>query len=289
MIVLSCATHLLCIVSARHYYRNPVIAMVRIVLIFVIIGYAGKLMSGGYSEGAIRLPTTRIPESGPEQAVFFLPSPCFMKRSNNLRLKSQWPEEVDLPQWKDDDVSSKYMGWEMYIMVVSLTGFAVFVTWMKELFRPPPLDSKKGPWGLRKFVHRRHDIRGFMSKHARWFIIATWAYRTLGVLCATGAIVTASHAVVWFRAWAQRSGWLEVDDDSKKSPEANINDLGQLLAAFSCALIFFVLLQELFDGTFYPLAESSRALETDWSRAERVAQAKSSLAPRSEVQVSGDG
>ncbi|KAH8168492.1 hypothetical protein LIA77_11756 [Sarocladium implicatum] len=246
MIVLSCATHLLCIVASRHYYRNPLIATVRLVLIFVIFGYAGKLMSGGYSEGATKVPADNMPEDGEGAAIFFLPSPCFMKRSNNLMLKAQWPEELELPEWKEDDISSRYMGWEMYLMVVSFTAFAVFITWMKELFRPPPLDCKKGPRGLRKIVHSRHDIRGFMAKHARWFTIADWVYRVLGVLVATGAIVAAAHAVNFFRSWAHRTGWLEVEDGDTQSEESDINDLGQLLAAFSCALIFFVLIEESF-------------------------------------------
>lgn len=86
-----------------------------------------------------------------------------------------------------------------------------------------------------------------MEKYPRALAVADWIYRGLGVGCATAAIVESTEAIVVFRSWAQTSGWL-VADTKTKSDEVDINDLGQLLASFSCALIFFVLVEELFTG-----------------------------------------
>lgn len=238
MIVLSCATHLLCIVGMQRYWKNPWIATVRICLIFAVIGFAGRLMSGGYGSDGARFPTA-LPETGEQEAIFFLPSPCFMRRVTWL--SSDIPP-LDLPAG-----GRRFLGWNMYLMVVSYSAFAVVVTLLKELFRPPPRDRKIDQWGLRKLVHRRINVRERVSRSPRLFAAADWIYRIIGVLVASAGAFFSADAILDIRGWAENSGWLETEGEEIRSPEQDIDTLGQTLPLFSCALIGFVLVEEAFN------------------------------------------
>ncbi|KAL2214656.1 hypothetical protein CC79DRAFT_156263 [Sarocladium strictum] len=243
MIVLSCATHLLCLVSARRYYTNPYIATIRIVVIFVIIGFAGKLMEGGYTTSEAKI--NGFPQTPEEEAAFFLAAPCFMKspRIFDLGLSK---EEFLAKQRDADDTATLYLGWRMYLLVVCYSTVAVFVTWMRELFRPPPLEQGRSPWGLRKIVHDWKDMRSFVERRSRILTILDWAFRAIGVGVAIGAIVVSADFIVQDRTWAQKSGWMTAGENGRLD-EGDADSLGQTLPIFSCVLVFFVLVDESFN------------------------------------------
>lgn len=239
MIVLSCATHLLCIVSLQRYWKNPAIAIVRVAPIFAVIGVAGKLMDSGESY------PSKLPNNDEEASAFLLPAPCFMRARAWDRIFNNATEpRLDLP-----DGGGKILGWRMWLMVVSYSAFAAVVTLLQELLRPPPRDQKKEPRWPRKIVHRRFNVRRWMTKSPRTFAAVNWIYHVVGVAVAAVAIFYSVDAIVRVRMWAHDSEWLETDGDGADSPEQDVDTLGQTLPLFSCALVAFVLIEEAFNGT----------------------------------------
>ena len=246
MIVLSTATHLICIVSIQRYWKNPWIALIRLTLIFVIMGFAGSLISGGYSAGQGRFPTA-IPDTDEEASVFFLSFPCFTRR--NEWLKAGLPD-MKLPELNLSTAGGKYLGWNMYLLVVSYTSFAAVITTLREILRPSPPNLENGLRGLRKLAHRKINTRKMLERAPRFWAAADWAFRLIGLGVALAVIAISADAIVVFRTWAYRSEWLEREPGTGKYNEGETNSLGQLLPIFSCALVFFVLVEEGFDGKF---------------------------------------
>jgi hypothetical protein len=152
-----------------------------------------------------------------------------------------------------DDTATLYLGWRMYLLVVCSSAVAVFVTWMKELFRPPPLGQRRSPWGLRKIVHDWKDMRSFVERRSRILTILDWAFRAIGVGVAIGAIVTSADFIVEDRTWAQKSGWMTAGENGRLD-EGDADSLGQTLPIFSCVLVFFVLVDESFNGEHHELS-----------------------------------
>ena len=208
------------------------------------MGFAGSLISGGYSAGQGRFPT-KIPVTDEEASVFLLSFPCFTRR--NERFKALMPD-MELPEVDLSTGSGKYLGWNMYLIVVSYTSFAAVITTLREILRPPSTNLKNGPRGLRKLVHKRIDTRKMLDSAPRFWAAADWAFRVVGLGVALAVIAISADAIFVFRSWAYRSGWIEREPGTGKYNEGETNTLGQLLPIFSCVLIFFVLVEEGVDG-----------------------------------------
>lgn len=240
MVVLSCATHLLCIVNVQRYWKNPWIGFMRLALILAVFGSAGKLMTGGYDPSKTRFPST-LPVNDEQSSIFFLPSPCFMRRI-------PWLDKGSVPEVDFPSTGNRFLGWNMYVTVLSYTAFAVVVTLLKALLRPHNKLNAK-PRGLRKLVDKSQRLRKFRDMpRTRLLIIAGWVYQFLGFAVGVGASVTSAQAIIQIRTWAQHSKWLEADGTGRSSDEQEVDSLGQILPLFSCVLVFFVLVDVGFNG-----------------------------------------
>jgi hypothetical protein len=249
MMLMTCATHLMSVTVVSQYWKHPLLAIVRILVVTGLYIATGLLLSNQNASQTPRWPTD-VPKGDETDSLLVLPAACFQPDSAGALNETLSQSFESAHAFFDSTLlkstpNNKIVGWNFFILMVLWYGFAIIA----EVFRL---------WYHRR-KHVVHHLRGQRKGLARWAYYAFWFYQFAGAAFCTIAVGFSFNYIRRLRNWMSESGWMERDKVGRDL-ESDSTTFGQLVPIFLTLLTLFAFCQML-GGTVIPLWSKHRYKE----------------------------
>jgi len=240
MMLLTCATHLMSVTVVRNYWKYPVLAVLRVLVITGVFLATGLLLSNQNVDKGFPTKLPDFSKEHPEDALIFLPAACFMGGTHLSKsvssVTSSGQNFVDA--LLNSETSANFIqGWSNFLVMGIWYG-AVMVA---ELFRLVGRGRYHSGW-RQNLVGRARRIMPVFSKKPKLKAPFLALYWGIGFTISAWTVVVAGRYIIDLRMWVGQSGWLQLDD-GQKNPEDEAASFGQLVPIFVTSLTLFSFIQ----------------------------------------------
>lgn len=266
MMLMTCATHLVCVTTARHYWEYPYLASLRVLVTTGVYLVTGLLLSNQNVDPSWGFPT-EVPETIPSvitdnttasALTMFLPAACFQADSSHLAdtLSTSFSTPSAAEQaFLFSTVRDKIHGWNMYLVMLLFYTLSLLFA-IGRLIQSWGRHRQYGGWRAAAY-HVFHRLVSPLLR-LRWFLHLFFAvYQAGGIGVASWTIVETTEYMFQLRSWADHSGWLQTSGGV--NPENDPTSFGQLVPMCLVCLTLFTFLAT-FSGKSRRLARLSRPL-----------------------------
>ena len=230
MMLLTCATHLLAITVARHYWEYQFLTLVRIAIVFAVYLVTGILLSTQGSAPVGGFPT-KVPAPTDTYSAMLLPAACFQSGA------SQFSNTVRESFTKGTFFDNHINGWTQYLCMALFYFTALLVSIggliRKGMHREASLQKRIVVWTKQKMP--------LLYRPKRFYDYLFGVYLTAGIALACWTIISSGLYILDLRRWVDGSGWLELSNG--RNPENDPSSFGQLVPLLLMALTLFTFLQ----------------------------------------------
>ncbi|KAK8133481.1 hypothetical protein PG984_005493 [Apiospora sp. TS-2023a] len=241
MLLISCATHLMSVTIVRHYWRYPLVALLRVVCITGVFIATGLLMVNQNADELtdLRFPT-EIPDANTTTSLLFLSAACFETADSPLKdTFHNTTSNADAffnKTLQQSAPGNKIHGWNWFVVLL-LFYFAAGLAEIVRFFRR---NRHRADW-RGKAGKRLSLVFKPKSVLRRWVSFGYLLYLGAGIGISSAAVVLSASYIFGLRKWVARSGWMEMENDL--SPEDDWISFGQAVPIFTSALVLFTALQ----------------------------------------------
>ncbi|KAK7977081.1 hypothetical protein PG988_004571 [Apiospora saccharicola] len=221
MLLISCATHLMSVTIVRHYWRYPLVAMLRVVCITGVF-IATDPRRQHDDESAV--PVGRVLRDGR------LPlKDTFHNTTSNADAFFNKTLQQSAP-------GNKIHGWNWFIVLLLF----YIAAGLAEVIRFFRRNRHRADW-RGKAGKRLSLVFKPKSVLRRWVSFGYLLYLGAGIGISSAAVVLSASYIFGLRTWVAKSGWMKMENDL--SPEDDWISFGQAVPIFTSALVLFTALQ----------------------------------------------
>ncbi|KAM7220398.1 hypothetical protein V8F06_004177 [Rhypophila decipiens] len=228
MLLFTCATHLMAVTIAKHYWQHPYIAALRIGITALVYFITGLILSNQNSSG-VNFPT-RVPRPGDQYSTMLLSAACFQSGQAGLARDIQ-------NAFNAKDVStfftSQIPGFTQYLVMCMFYIIAVMVSVGRFVRRGADHDGRRKrflEWFKRKF--------SILFRARRFFYLLFAIYLCGGVAIASWTVQGSFRYIYDLREWVRNSAWISRDMNEKVN-EDDPATFGQLVPLLLISLTVF--------------------------------------------------
>ncbi|KAK4224017.1 hypothetical protein QBC38DRAFT_33918 [Podospora fimiseda] len=237
ILLVTCATHLMAMVISRHYWEHKWVAALRMIVITLVYGITGILLSNRGSE-EMGFPT-KIPDYNEDQKgdIMFLPAACFQSGKFMLGevLQKTWNARS-----AKDFFTGQVHGWTNFLVMFLFYALALLISLGRLVRRGMDHEGRRKRfifWFKRRFK--------FLFSIRRFFYIFFGLYLAAGIGVSCWTVVIAALHVFKLRDWVHKSGWMELVNG--RIEEKDPSTFGQLVPVLLISLTVFSFLQAISD------------------------------------------
>ncbi|KAM7190804.1 hypothetical protein V8F20_009600 [Naviculisporaceae sp. PSN 640] len=228
MLLFTCATHLMAVTIAKHYWQHPYIAALRIAITSLVYLITGLILSNQNSSG-VNFPT-KVPDLNDKYSTMLLPAACFQSGEAGLAQDIQNAFNA-----KDVNTffSNQIPGFTQYLVMCMFYIVAVFVSTGRFIRRGADHNGKRKrflEWFKRRF--------SLLFRARRFFYLLFAIYLMAGVGIAAWTVQAAFRYIYDLRYWVRHSDWQNKDGNGKAS-EDDPTTFGQLVPMLLISLTVF--------------------------------------------------
>ncbi|KAK4234416.1 hypothetical protein C8A03DRAFT_37805, partial [Achaetomium macrosporum] len=231
ILLVTCATHLMAITVARHYWKHPFVGVLRIAVTSLLFVITGVLLANRDSESN-RFPT-EVPDDKDKYSLMLLPASCF--QGGHLTLADEVEKTLKVGSAKAF-FSGQLHGWPNYVIMFLFYLIAVAMSLGRIIRRGTGRDGKR-----KKFIHWLKRVFPFFFRIKRFFYFLFGCYLLAGIAISTWTVATAAIYVFQLRWWVNNSGWMQFSNN--QNPENDPSTFGQLVPLLLMSLTVFTFLQ----------------------------------------------
>lgn len=234
MMLLTCATHLMSVTIVRNYWKYPWLAAIRVICISGVFIVTGLLFTNQNAGEEPPFPTA-LPAANETDSLIFLPAACFQSDMNTATDTFRATTANSTAFWntlKFSKPGNMIQGWNWYVVILLFYGAAIIAEAIRFCRRGKSRGGRRT--GVAK-QFRRCFSRGTFTRRIvqNVFLI----YLAGGVGISVAATVNASQYIFGLRSWANRSGWIETENN--QNPENDFSSFGQLVPIWTSVMIIF--------------------------------------------------
>jgi hypothetical protein len=197
ILLVTCATHLMAITVARHYWKHPFVGVLRIAVTSLLFIITGVLLANRDSE-ANRFPT-RVPDDTEQYSLMLLPASCF--QGGHLTFADEVQKTLKVGS-AEAFFTGQLHGWPNYVIMFLFYMIAVAMSLGRIIRRGRGRDGKR-----KGFIHWLKRIFPFFFRIKRVFYLLFGCYLLAGIGVATWTVAAAAFYVFQLRWWVNNSGW----------------------------------------------------------------------------------
>ncbi|KAK8076980.1 hypothetical protein PG996_003150 [Apiospora saccharicola] len=223
MLLISCATHLMSVTIVRHYWRYPLVAMLRVVCITGVFIATGLLM---------------VNQNADEMTDLHFPTeiPAANTTTNTFHNTTSNADAFFHKTLQQSAPGNKIHGWNWFIVLLLF----YIAAGLAEVIRFFRRNRHRADW-RGKAGKRLSLVFKPKSVLRRWVSFGYLLYLGAGIGISSAAVVLSASYIFGLRTWVARSGWMEMKNDL--SPEDDWISFGQAVPIFTSALVLFTALQ----------------------------------------------
>ena len=225
MMLLTCATHLMSVAVVQEYWKYPVLALLRIIVVTGAFLATGIFLSAQDATGLV-FPTA-VPPANATESLIFLPATCFGDGASLRKAVDDTFHKVD---------GERIHGWSNYLAMLVWYVFAVLVEVARFFARGKEHGDAAAGWRARA-SRRLERSCGFFARRETVVAVLMIAYLVGGIAISTWTVASAGLYIVQLRSWVKHSGWMQLENGD--NPEDDATTFGQLVPIFLCALTLF--------------------------------------------------
>jgi hypothetical protein len=247
MMLLTCATHLMSVTIVREYWKYPVLAVLRIIVVTGAFLATGVFLSNQTAAGN-RFPT-EVPPFDSSDSLMFMRAICF-EGDTSLR------DTISDSFHRSTSPGNVIHGWNNFIAMLFWYIAAIIAEATRFIYRG------QGRPGWRDRVGRKYrENCGFLVRHEIIVVIVFTIYLIGGIAISSWTVATSVQFIMQLRLWVNRSGWMLMPGG--KSPEDDATSFGQLIPMFLTALTVFSFCQIISGRTVAPMSCSELMADTE--------------------------
>lgn len=199
ILLVTCATHLMAVTTARHYWEHPWVSSLRVVvttLVFIVTGF----LLANQGSGSLGFPT-EVPAASDQYSPMLLPAACFQTVNSHLN------KEVS-NAFKSGSAHAFFTGqihgWANYLIMFMFYVVAVCCISVGRLIRRGR-DKKGGR--RRTFVLWLHRVFPFFFRIKKLFYLVFALYLLASIALSAWTVAISGIYVFNLRNWVDKSEW----------------------------------------------------------------------------------
>jgi hypothetical protein len=231
ILLVTCATHLMAVTVARHYWQHPYVGVLRITVTTLVFVITGVLLSNQGS-GSLGFPT-EIPSHTDQYSPMLLPAACFQTGDFTF------DEEIKKAAKAGSATAfftGQIHGWTNYLIMFLFYLIAVGVSLGRVIRRGMGRNGRR-----KRFVAALKKVFPFLFRIKRFFYAIFGLYLLAGIALSGWTVANAAVYVLRLRWWVDRSGWIQLSNNG--NPENDPSTFGQLVPVLLMSLTVFTFLQ----------------------------------------------
>ncbi|KAL1838073.1 hypothetical protein VTJ49DRAFT_3093 [Mycothermus thermophilus] len=231
ILLVTCATHLMAITVARHYWEHPYVGTLRLIVTTLVYVITGTLLSKQGS-GSLGFPT-EIPSYSSQYSLMLLPAACFQRPGNQIGSEF---ERAFRASSAAEFFTGQVHGRANYVIMLLFYCVAVCVSLGRVVRRGLGHDGKRN-----KFVARMKQKVPFLFRIRRALYMLFAVYLVAGIALTAWTVAIAAKYVFELRRWVDKSGWIQKSNN--QNPENDPSTFGQLVPLLLMSLTLFTFMQ----------------------------------------------
>lgn len=197
ILLVTCATHLMSVTVARHYWDHPFLGALRFLVTTMVFVLTGILISNQGSS-SLGFPT-EIPSRDEEYSLMLLPAACF--QTSSFQLGSELSRSFRVGSFQAF-FTGQFHGWANYVLMMIFYFISVAVTVGREVRRGLEHDGKR-----KRFVNGMQEKLPFLFKIKKVWYVMFAVYMVAGIGISSWTVAIAARYVYELRDWLDKSGW----------------------------------------------------------------------------------
>lgn len=228
MLLFTCATHLMAVTIAKHYWQHPYIAALRIAITALVYLITGLILSNQNSSG-VNFPT-KVPDPTDQYSTMLLSAACFQSGEAGLTRDIR---NAFNAQDVNTFFNNQIPGFTQYLVMCMFYIVAVFVSVGRFVRRGADHDGRR-----KRFLERFKRRFSLLFRARRFFYLLFAIYLIAGVGIASWTVQGAFRYIYDLRYWVRHSIWQNLDNNGKAS-EDDPTTFGQLVPMLLISLTVF--------------------------------------------------
>ncbi|KAH6651354.1 hypothetical protein F5144DRAFT_589589 [Chaetomium tenue] len=224
ILLVTCATHLMAVTVARHYWQHPYVGVLRITVTTLVFVITGVLLSNQGS-GSLGFPT-EIPSYTDQYSPMLLPAACF--QTGDYTFDQEIKKAVKAGS-ATAFFTGQIHGWTNYLIMFLFYLIAVGVSLGRVIRRGMGRNGRR-----KKFVAGLKKMFPFLFVIKRFFYVIFGLYLLAGIALCGWTIANAAVYVLHLRSWVDKSGWMQLSNNG--NPENDPSTFGQLVPVLLMSL-----------------------------------------------------
>ncbi|CCF33512.1 hypothetical protein CH063_00986 [Colletotrichum higginsianum] len=238
MLLLTCATHLMSVVISRNYWKSPLVAIVRVILITSVFILTGFVLSSQKSNFPMK-----VPEDGDPDVALLLRAACYQDERGMEMLRNKLVDSFKDPEaakqaFVFSNPGNFIHGWNLYLAILVWYAVTILAEFGRWFYRARERRKQKKLQVMEtrgKLLRGLEDRTSFLGKIFYWI----YGFYVMGGLVICGiTVVVCAIQIMKLRKWAKRSTWLKVDTGGQ-SEEDDATSFGQLVPIILVGLVVF--------------------------------------------------
>lgn len=197
ILLVTCATHLMAVTVARHYWQHPYVGVLRITVTTLVFVITGVLLSNQGS-GSLGFPT-EIPSYTDQYSPMLLPAACF--QTGDYTFDKEIKKAVKAGS-ATAFFTGQIHGWTNYLIMFLFYLIAVGVSLGRVIRRGMGRNGRR-----KRFVAGLKKVFPFLFVIKRFFYAIFGLYLLAGIALSSWTVANAAIYVLRLRSWVDRSGW----------------------------------------------------------------------------------
>ncbi len=197
ILLVTCATHLMAVTAARHYWEHPFVGCLRIsvtTLVFIITGF----LLSNQGSGSLGFPT-EVPARDAAYSPMLLPAACFQTADSHL---STEVSNAFKSGSAEAFFTGQIHGFANYLIMCMFYVIAVFISAGRVIRRGRDKKGKRGA-----FVQWLRNTFPFLFRIKKLFYLVFALYLLAGIALSAWTVVISGLYVFELRRWVDESKW----------------------------------------------------------------------------------
>lgn len=197
ILLVTCATHLMAVTVARHYWQHPYLGVLRITVTTLVFVITGSLLSNQGS-GSLGFPT-QVPPITEQYSLMLLPAACF--QTGDFMLDNEVKKAFKSGS-AEAFFTGQIHGWTNYLIMFMFYIIAVCVSLGRVIRRGMGHNGKR-----KKFMAWLNRVVPFFFRIKRFFYAIFGLYLVAGIAISAWTVAIAAMYVFRLRRWVDLSQW----------------------------------------------------------------------------------
>ncbi|KAK4034175.1 hypothetical protein C8A01DRAFT_39347 [Parachaetomium inaequale] len=231
ILLVTCATHLMAVTTARHYWQHPYVGVLRITVTTLVFVITGVLLSNQGS-GSLGFPT-EVPPHTDQYSPMLLPAACF--QTGDFVFDQEVKKALKAGSAKAF-FTGQIHGWTNYLIMFLFYLIAVGVSLGRVIRRGMGHNGRR-----KRFLAWLKQLFPLLFRIKRFFYAIFGLYLLAGIALSGWTVANAAIYIYRLRWWVDKSEWIERTNN--RNPENDPSTFGQLVPLLLMSLTVFTFLQ----------------------------------------------